>query len=153
MIMEWEKLVEKEVPSFELCEELKRLHFPQGMSGIYWINDSWVEERRELILLDEVTFGKYITRRVPLTKAPTSSEIDKWLPAFIRKDPKKKIKDGYGYDLIIRKERDNTWSVEYIFLGYGDYWENVFLHFEGKTEIEAKTKALIWLIKNKYVKF
>ena len=134
----------KEVPSLELCKELKELGFPQD-TGWYWVKTriGWIlgyllepQERYPndynffFPIVEEICF---INKNTPLYKAPTCRELGKWLPDFTA------------------SFKEETW------------WEchtNIWLEKDKKhyievadTEPNARAKMLIWLIKNKYITF
>ena len=121
--MDW---IRKEVPSFELCKELKKLGYPQeGTDGFWWvttltqdwhiscgIDAEWKEENK----------GNYI-------KAPTCRELGEWLP-----------------DLIIFKHKGKEWWCIHHTITKES-------NVKAYTEANARAKLLIWLVKNGYVKF
>mgnify|MGYP000132518623 CR=1 FL=1 len=83
--MDW---AEKEVASLELSKKLKELEFPQNREGWYWIKTTypvkwilaimldgiWLSVRNYIVIKDEVI--------EEIIKAPTNSELGKWLPPY-----------------------------------------------------------------------
>jgi len=79
----------KEVPRLDLCQQLKRLGFPQETGGFYWrkFKDGW-----KVDYIPYISVVKRMVRQGVIIKAPTSVELDKYLPCFIYKGKDKYFK-------------------------------------------------------------
>jgi len=136
----------KEVPSLELCKELKELGFPQKGAGYFWIKTE--DGEWGLYLIDEQIYDgervevcdkKYVAvgyleedatylKVKEIIKAPTLREIGEWLPEGFEEfklDGKFWVKDKRDYNYLVNDEN----------------------------EANARTKMLIWLVKNGYICF
>ena len=122
----------KEVPSLELCKELKKLGFPQNRAGWFWVK--WEPEEPYILA---ITFdgrnyhnqsGRTSTKPPFRIKAPTLHEVGEWLPEEFEEfklDGKFWVKDRGDYNHLVSDEN----------------------------EINARTKMLIWLAKEGYICF
>ena len=144
----------KEVPSLELCKELKDLGFPQGEIGWYWVKTAigWIlgylldpEGRYPndynffFPIVEEICF---INKNTPLYKAPTLREVLEWLPVEI---------EYKGETLYLEFDRpdETQFLVSYCY-GYGRICPIAI----GDDEIvNAPTKMLILLAKDGYISF
>ena len=140
--MNW---LEKEVPSLELCQELKKLGYPQDGEGYYWIktkegwklatkiSNLWRIVGRYLGEKDEesIRFGGCHCCAVDLEieekiKASTCRELGEWLRQA-----------RFSYD-------GRYWRAYH---PKADY--NIYDEFEPN----ARAKMFIWLVKNKHISF
>ena len=132
----------KEVPSFELCERLKELGYPQGQQAWYWrkgvcfpilgllINKSewgWtlLEYINGIWTKSPYIYGDSLFN---LIYAPTLQELGMWLPP-------------------------NFYTTK-----IGNEWvccndKEMFLLTASETEANARAKILIWLKENGHIEF
>jgi len=92
---------EDEVPSFDLCLKLKKLGYPQEGGGWYWeeLPDdvclqsnpkqrwilSYLSSSQIIAMEDGEVYrmsSLYARETKPLVKAPSGSEIERWLPSM-----------------------------------------------------------------------
>jgi len=101
---------EKEVPSLELCKKLKELGFPQGDGGFYWVHylsNQWSLGYYEFIEIDYCQWE--------VIKAPTASELLKWLPEEITIDTPD-VDRPIGWAMLAIYKDENLYEA-----GYGEY--------------------------------
>ena len=120
---------EKEVPSFELCKELKELGYPQDNGGWYW--EVYRSGRKLLVYSEFFGISKYHpgTHPAEIVKAPTVRELGEYLPSDYRLDFLKFTNEEFQITFIAKHICRDT------------------------TEANVRAKMLIWLAENKYVEF
>jgi len=135
----------KEVPSLELCKQLKELGFPQDGGGWYWIKlITW--EKPQLVYSGCAEFEKLanLPEKEYFIKAPTFIELWKYLP--------KKIKTPKGkYANLIIKKISNVLQIEYDTYTW-DY-PNCYIKSIYPSELDSICKMCIWLREKGYIKF
>ena len=122
---------EKEVPSLELCKELKELGYPQEGGGWYW--DETVDYSWKLCFYGNTPVH---IESQSVIKAPTCRELGEWLPASIS------VK-GNIYEL----------NIELNAISYDTYDDRSIGYYGDDNEANLRAKEIIWLAKNGYVKF
>ena len=159
---------ELEVPSLELCKKLKELGLPQEGGGWYWKRKISSEIEYELVFIkrfpkhcplfefpldpDEfkgecciggeckkgISIGDWIRcEENPLIKSFTSRELKEWLPVFV----------------ITYRNFDGKVIVKDLDAPNRNYTEAFIPIFKADTEANACAKMLIWLLRNKHIKF
>ncbi len=131
---------EWQLPTLELCKELKELGYPQV--GEFW----WVKRPSS----DEYYLEPFEYKRVAtdyLAKngwevfvAPTLAEMGEWLPHGIVVDGE----DRYFREGIIGGDRDR----EYI-----NFYGDDKITFHDVREANSRAKTLKWLAENDYIDF
>jgi len=141
----------KEVPSLELCKELKELGFPQDIGGWYWCKIKELPpspiRRWKLVYANSITqLDKKLRRRFDkvyeIIKAPTLREVLEWLPIEI---------EYKGETLYLEFDRpdETQFLVSYCYA-----YERICPIAIGDDEIiNAPTKMLIYLTYKGYVSF
>ena len=149
--MHW---AEKEVASLELSKKLKELGFPQKELGWFWCLRKDSEFYDLFFTMDKMYFYKpkqyeefFIFEYHHLQdyiKAPTCSEMDKWLPLYLKKDAEKGIAFNVEvYGLRLYRTYDNKgWCITYGTLGRCAF-----------TLPNAFAEMLICLVENGYIIF
>jgi len=154
---------EKEVPNLELCKKLRKLGFPQGGIGWYWVkikkgigtylapDDCFLVHRgtgwqwwdnMTLVFGDIVTDDYYnIEDKI---KAPTTGELGRWFPEEI-------YLNEYGRKGSIRFYKLKDGSFEYTI--YDLVKDDDIKFFRDKSEANCRAKVLIWLVENGYINF
>ncbi len=140
----------KEVPSLELCKQLKKLGFPQAGGGWYWTKDEeltyfhpGIVTERDGGIYIECSPSVCVCYNYLIFKAPTCRELGEWLPDIII------VKSDEPISYFIKYQK-NKWRYRYIDK-YGRMLNTEFI--EADTEPNARAKMLIWLAKNNYIKF
>jgi len=131
----------REVPRLDLCQQLKKLGFPQETGGFYWrkFKDGW-----KVDYIPYISVVKRMIRQGVIVKAPTFIELWRYLPKKF-----KTPKDKYAY-LYIKKE-NNMMQIEYdIFtLSYPSFYiKSIY-----PSELDSICKICIWLREKGYIKF
>ena len=127
-----------EVPSLELCKQLKYLGFPQDGGGWYWYSD--IENATWRLVYEQEVFD-YDEDIKEYIKAPTVRELGEWLPVS--------IKDIHELYIEFDKVTEEDWIISYRY-----YCHNISLIvFKDITEANARAKMLIWLVENNYITF
>ena len=131
----------KEVPRLDLCQQLKKLGFPQETGGFYWrkFKDGWKVE-----YIPYISVVKRMIRQGVIVKAPTFIELWKYLPKKI------KIPKGKYANLIIKKI-SNVLQIEYDTYTW-DY-PNCYIKSIYPSELDSICKMCIWLREKGYIKF
>lgn len=131
----------KEVPNIELCKKLKKVGYPQGGGGWYWIESN---------LIYIPIFSKSIQRRLAegeVIKAPTVAELGE----LLLKAQKLLLKDKGNYQINYFLHSNKTVIVyECGSFSAGTYKQ--ICHVEADTEANARAKAIIQLAENGYIK-
>jgi len=142
---------EREVPSLELCKQLKELGFPQDGGGWYWIIYHDEDGDRVQLLLERERDKKFWQRLRncspnyrEVIKAPTFIELWKYLPKKF-----KTPKDKYAYLYI--KKVNNMMQIEYdtYTWDYPDY----YIMSIYPSELDSICKICVWLREKGYIKF
>lgn len=129
-------LLEKQVPSLELCKELKELGFGSD-TAFTWVKDFNTGEYKLQTFYTQF-FGMVTNYHAagmedtknPMFPAPTVAELGEALKVFSDKFPR--------YD-----EKKKIW--------YLNFRGGFPIHFDFSTEAFARAKMLIYLLKNKLV--
>lgn len=133
--------------SLTLAKELKEVGYQQE-SLFYWQNEIGFTKvnvvKDKFILVSkaeaEVGLSGEYGKNYKVYSAPTAEELLEWLPHYIKKI------EGY---LSIQKQIDFYW----VFYEDKDGFIISEYEIEGKTATEALAKMLIYLAKNKIIKF
>lgn len=98
----------EEVPTIAFCKKIKELGYPQNGRGWYWIKWKKAEPYILAITFDERNWHRQdgITSSRPkfYIKAPTNSEVGKWLPEGFHEfklDNRFWIKDKKNYNYVV----------------------------------------------------
>jgi len=145
----------KEVPSLELCKQLKELGYPQEGGGWYWVKTKTIGKETWRVgfqVKREDSYGRmHIDYQgefsIPdieveeVVKAPTCRELGEWLPVEIHNLL------GTYYHIKFSKPGFVYW--------YEDNDEHALGNFYARasTEANARAKMLIWLVENNYILF
>jgi len=133
----------KEVPNIELCKKLKKIGYPQGGGGWYWVKNN---------LVHIPIFSKSVQRRLEtqaegeIIKAPTVVELGESL----LKAQKLLLKNKGNYQINYFLHPNKTVIVyECGSFSAGTYKQ--ICHVEADTEANARAKAIIQLAENGYI--
>lgn len=118
-----------EVPNVYLCKKLKKLGYPQGGGGWYWVKEN---KNKSFHLTFMTHLLQEMSPFVEEIKAPTVPELGKWLP-----------KDTFIHKSV---SDEDLWICE---------WEDTknFASFPTGNLADCFAKMLIWLIENGYASF
>lgn len=128
-----------EVPSLTVCKELKKLGFPQDeffINGVYW----YVREKDsdEYYLWNSCEISEFQTADfIDVVRAPTIREMDEWIFRVIEYMGIFKYEDDVFCYAI--KLKDSPLPNLYT--------------WHGIKEADIKAQILIWLVKEKRLKF
>lgn len=131
----------KEVPNIELCKKLKKVGYPQGGGGWYWIESS---------LIYIPIFSKSIQRRLAegeVIKAPTVAELGE----LLLKAQKLLLKNKGNYQINYFLHSNKT-VIVYKCGSFSAGTYKQICHVEADTEANARAKAIIQLAENGYIK-
>ena len=140
---------ELEVPDLDLCRQLKQLHYPQEDGGWYWCIDTEISNKPFLVFVQGSFMPMYMAFYPKgyvyclepnylnnYIKAPTNAELGNYL-----------ILQNEAYYTVYSKQGYFCKSIDMNGL------EDEYMWTLDKKEANARAKMLIWLAKNKCVKF
>lgn len=127
-----------EVPDLKLCKKLQELGYPQETGGWYWLISTGFKgtPKYTICFLENFNSTAYIPYPYRYIKAPTNVELGKYL-----------ILQNEAYYTVYSKQGYFCKSIDVNGL------EDEYMWTLDKKETNARAKMLIWLVKNKCIKF